>query len=136
MQGHSISIHGHHVEAKVGVWSNDLHEIGREPAKRLPFGRIYGGKRAAEAAVGTEFDLYENDRIAVPAHQIDLAAGQAQIPADDTVAGLRKKRRCPVFTGAALGAVTLPAQHRTRRQAGPHARATSRSDDAARVHIL
>jgi hypothetical protein len=41
MQGNPVSIDGHHVKPEVGVWSNDLHEVGREPAKRLPFCRVH-----------------------------------------------------------------------------------------------
>jgi hypothetical protein len=76
MKDHAVSVNGHDVEAYAGVWSNDLHVIGCEPAKSRSFSRVYGRKRRAESIVGTGLYLHEDDRIAVTADQIDLAAGK------------------------------------------------------------
>ena len=111
MQGHSVSINGHHVEAEVGIRSDDLHEIGCEPAKRVPFGGVYAGEGAAEAAARTELDFHEDDCIAVTADQVDLASRQAHIAPDDPVAGLLQKCGGAIFPGAAFAAVT-PRDHR------------------------
>lgn len=139
MQGHAVSIHGDDVEADAGVWCNDLHVIGCEPAKRGPFTCVYRSQRPAEAPRRSHFDLYENDGIAVAAKQIDLAARQAKIPPDDPVSGSFEKQRGPLLARAPFFAVTRLQRRRpvrSPRRAVPPAPGTSRSGGAARVRVL
>jgi hypothetical protein len=77
VQRHAVSVHGHDVEANLGIWSNDLYVIGCEPANRAAFSLIYAGKRLTETIVRTGLYLYENDRIPIAADQVDLAARYA-----------------------------------------------------------
>jgi hypothetical protein len=90
----------------VGVWSYDLHVIGCEPAKCGAFPRIYGGQRLAESIVGTGLNLDEDDRVAVAAKQVDLAARQAKVPSDYAITGRLQEPRSAILAGAAFNAVS------------------------------
>lgn len=133
VQGHAFSVKRHYIEADGRVWSDDLHVVGREPAKSRPFTRVDGRERGAEAPSRPVFDLDEDDSFAVAADQVDLAARQADVTPYHAIAGRLEETRGALLAGTAFAAVTA-RQARHRKRVAPRERATRPRDGTAKGH--
>src|SRR5579864_2364610 len=87
VQRQAVAVESDDIEAKVRARSDDLHVVGRDAPQRRAFARSDRRECAAETARVTPFDFDEDNRGAVAADEIDLAARHAHVAADDGVAG-------------------------------------------------
>jgi hypothetical protein len=78
-----------HVEATADLGQPAGLQIQRGQLAEPPsLGPRHGGGRIVAPACLTAFDLHEDDRLAVAAHEVDLAEGEADVALDHVQSGL------------------------------------------------
>ena len=123
------------VETKKNVWIIKEPEPGKTAASNsFLLVAIDGVERTSEIVARPRFHLDENERVAITADDIDLAAGAAaEITIQDFVAVLPQELASQV-----LPALPKPQMRgrRTRRAVAPPVRKIGDESDKARAHAI
>ena len=127
--------HFDHIEAEQNIGIVQQAQPGQATARdSFPLVAIDRFERPAEIFSGPRFHLDENERVAIAADDIDLAAGAAaEITIQDFVAVLPQE-----LAGQVLPALPKPQMRgrRTRRAAAPPVRKIGDESDKARAHAI